>query len=66
MRLMQTGVWDRSGELHARATKRNDLVVHEIDLAIPHFGVVILEIFTTVFVMNDLHFNFPNNKLKDL
>ena len=34
---MQTGVWDRSGELHARATKRNDLVVHEIDLAIPHF-----------------------------
>jgi hypothetical protein len=25
-----------------------------------------LEIFKIVFVMNDLHFNFPNNKIKDL
>ncbi len=32
----------------------------------PIFGVVILEIFKIVFVMNDLHFNFPNNKLKEL
>ena len=34
---MQTGIWDRSGELHARATKPNQLVIHEIDLAEPFF-----------------------------
>lgn len=34
---MQTGIWDRSGELHARATKPNELVVHEIDLSVPYF-----------------------------
>ena len=34
---MQTGIWDRSGDLHARATKPNELVIHEIDLAQPYF-----------------------------
>ena len=34
---MQTGIWGRSGDLHARATKPNELVIHEIDLAQPHF-----------------------------
>ena len=34
---MQTGIWDRSGKLHARATKPNELVVHEIDLSVPYF-----------------------------
>ncbi len=33
---MQTGVWDRAGVLHARATLKDEVVVHEVDLASPH------------------------------
>jgi len=34
---MQTGVWDRAGELHARATTKDEVVIHEVDLSKQNF-----------------------------
>jgi predicted amidohydrolase len=34
---MQTGVWDQSGELHARATIKDEVVIHEVDLSKQNF-----------------------------
>ena len=34
---MQTGIWDRAGKLNARATTRDAVVIHEVDLAKTHF-----------------------------
>ncbi len=34
---MQTGVWDLAGELRARATSKDEVVVEEVDLSRQHF-----------------------------
>ena len=34
---MQTGIWDRAGELHARATTKDEVVIHEVDLSKQNF-----------------------------